>query len=91
VRIVTLVAVLCVIFVTHVHETVFLIREREADLVHVERLEKARIEAELSALRAQVDPHFGGARRRQPRGARRRRPRGDHRAGFAPAAPSSSV
>lgn len=58
IRTVTLANVICVIFVTHVYETVFLIKEREADLVRVERLEKARALSELSALHAQIDPHF---------------------------------
>lgn len=50
--------VICVVFVTHVYETVFLVKEREADLLEVERLDRARAEAELEALRAQIDPHF---------------------------------
>jgi hypothetical protein len=55
---VTLTNTICVVFVTHVYETVFLIRERESDLVRVERADRARAEAELEALRAQLDPHF---------------------------------
>lgn len=58
VRTVTLVNVLCVVFITHVYETVFLIRDRERDLLEVERLSRARAEAELEAWKAQVDPHF---------------------------------
>lgn len=50
--------VICVLFVTHAYETVFLIRERESDFLRVERLERARAQAELGALKAQVDPHF---------------------------------
>ena len=57
-QIVTLTNVICVLFVTHGYETLFLIRERESDLVRVERLERARAQAELGALKAQVDPHF---------------------------------
>src|SRR5580658_6861824 len=53
---VTLTNTICVVFVTHVYETVFLIKERESDLVRVERAERARAEAELEALRAQLDP-----------------------------------
>jgi hypothetical protein len=56
--VVTLTNVICVVFVTHAYETVFLIRERESDLVRVEKLERSRAEAELAALKAQVDPHF---------------------------------
>jgi hypothetical protein len=55
---VTLTNTICVVFVTHVYETVFLIKERESDLVRMERAERARAEAELEALRAQLDPHF---------------------------------
>lgn len=46
------------LFVTHAYETMFLIRERESDMLRVERLERARTQAELGALKAQVDPHF---------------------------------
>lgn len=58
IELVVLTNVICVLFVTHAYETVFLIRERESDLMQVERLERSRAEAELSALKAQVDPHF---------------------------------
>jgi len=57
-RLVVLVNVVCVVFVTHVYETVYLIQQREGDLVAVARLEQARSEAELVALKAQIDPHF---------------------------------
>jgi hypothetical protein len=58
VQTVVLVNVICVIFVTHVYETVFLIKERATDQLRVLALDRARAEAELSAFRAQVDPHF---------------------------------
>jgi hypothetical protein len=54
----TLVIVVSVVFVTHAYETVYLIRQRERDLVAAERLDRARVEAELAALKSQVDPHF---------------------------------
>ena len=57
-RAVVLMNVICVLFVTHAYETIFLIRERASDLMQVERLERARAQAELGALKAQVDPHF---------------------------------
>ncbi|KQW42420.1 MULTISPECIES: sensor histidine kinase [unclassified Roseateles] len=57
-QIVTLTNVICVLFVTHGYETLFLIRERESDLIRVERSERLRAQAELGALKAQVDPHF---------------------------------
>lgn len=53
-----LINVLCVVFVAHVYETVFLIKDRETDMVQVERLERARAQAQLDALRNQIDPHF---------------------------------
>lgn len=58
IRMVCLINVICVVFITHVYETMFLIKEREHDLVRVERLERARAEATLEALRAQIAPHF---------------------------------
>lgn len=57
-RTVVLMIVICVVFVTHVYETVFLIKERASDRVRVALLERARAEAELAAFLAQVDPHF---------------------------------
>lgn len=53
-----IVCVVCVIFITHVYETIFLIKQRENDLVQSERLEKARVTAQLEALKNQIDPHF---------------------------------
>jgi hypothetical protein len=58
IRIVALSCVICVIFITHLYETVYLIQQREGDLLAVERLERARTESELEALKAQVAPHF---------------------------------
>ena len=57
-QVVVLTNVICVLFVTHAYETIFLIRERESDLTRVERLERLRTQAELATLKAQVDPHF---------------------------------
>jgi hypothetical protein len=58
IRVVTLINTICVVFVTHVYETVFLIKARENDLLDVERLSRAKAEAELETLKSQVDPHF---------------------------------
>lgn len=58
IQLVTLANVICVIFVTHGYETVFLIKERQSDLLAFEQLERARVEAELAALKSQIDPHF---------------------------------
>ena len=57
-QVVALTNVICVLFVTHGYETLFLIRERESDMTRVERLERLRTQAELASLKAQVDPHF---------------------------------
>lgn len=57
-QVVVLANVICVLFVTHAYETMFLIRERGSDLMRVERLERARVQSELGALKAQIDPHF---------------------------------
>lgn len=53
-----IVCVTAVVFITHVYETVFLIKQRQEDLVRGEQLERARAEAELEALKNQIDPHF---------------------------------
>ena len=58
IRFVVLVNVICVSIVAHVYETVFLIKERQADLLRVAQLDRARVEAELSAVLSQLDPHF---------------------------------
>jgi LytS/YehU family sensor histidine kinase len=43
---------------THVYETVYLIQQRESDILRFEKLERAKAEAELAALKTQIDPHF---------------------------------
>jgi hypothetical protein len=58
IRTVVLIDVICVVFVSHAYETVFLVKERETDLVRVAQLDRARVEAELNGFLAQVDPHF---------------------------------
>jgi hypothetical protein len=47
-----------VIAITHVYETVFLLRDWESDRLHSARLEQARLETELESLGREVDPHF---------------------------------
>lgn len=54
----TLIILIAVIFITHVYETVFLVRESENEMIRNEQLERARAEAELEALKNQIDPHF---------------------------------
>lgn len=54
----SLIIMICVIFITHVYETVFLVKQAESDQLKKEQLERARVEAELQALKTQIDPHF---------------------------------
>lgn len=54
----SLVVMICVLFITHIYETVFLVREAESEKLKKEQLERARAEAELEALKNQIDPHF---------------------------------
>lgn len=58
IKITAMVCVICVIFITHIYETVFLIKQRESDKIKNEKLERARVQAELEALKNQIDPHF---------------------------------
>lgn len=58
IRLTAIVAVICVIFITHAYETVILIKQRESDKVKSEKLEKAKLQAELKVLKNQIDPHF---------------------------------
>ena len=54
----SLIIMICVIFITHVYETVFLVKESESEMLRAEQLERARTEAALQALKNQIDPHF---------------------------------
>lgn len=47
-----------VIAITHVYETVFLLRDWESDRVRTARMEQARLETQLESLGREVDPHF---------------------------------
>jgi hypothetical protein len=58
IQVVTLINVICVLFITHVYETVFMVKEQQGELVRSAELERAKAEAELTALKNQVDPHF---------------------------------
>ena len=50
--------VTCVVVIAHVYETLFMFRYWERDRLSKERLERARLQAELDALQRDVDPHF---------------------------------
>jgi sensor histidine kinase YesM len=54
----TALCVVCVVFITHTYETVFLIKSWETDKTKSETLERAKAQAELEALKNQIDPHF---------------------------------
>ena len=54
----TLVIMICVIFIVHVYETVFLVKESENEMLRNAQLAKAKLESELEALKNQIDPHF---------------------------------
>ncbi|HEY3403184.1 MAG TPA: histidine kinase [Ohtaekwangia sp.] len=56
--IVTLVNVICVLIITHVYETVFMVKEQQGEQVKNAELLRAKAEAELEALKNQIDPHF---------------------------------
>ncbi|WP_235298697.1 sensor histidine kinase [Portibacter marinus] len=54
----TAIILICVVFIVHVYETVFLVKEAESEKLANARLEVARAEAELQGLKTQIDPHF---------------------------------
>lgn len=54
----TLIILVCVIFIAHVYETVFLVKASETEMLRSEQLERSKAEAELEALKNQIDPHF---------------------------------
>lgn len=56
--VVVLINVICVLFVTHVYETVFMVREQQGEQLRNADLSRAKAEAELAALKNQIDPHF---------------------------------
>lgn len=58
VNLTTHIIMICVVFITHVYETVFLVKESESEKLRNEQMERAKAEAELEALKNQIDPHF---------------------------------
>lgn len=58
VLLVVLINVICVLFVTHVYETVFMVKEQQSEQLKNAELSRAKAEAELAALKHQIDPHF---------------------------------
>lgn len=58
IQIVVLINVICVLFITHVYETVFMVKEQQGEQLRNAELSRAKAEAELAALKNQIDPHF---------------------------------
>jgi sensor histidine kinase YesM len=58
IEMVVLVNVICVLFVTHVYETVFMVKEQQNEQLKNAELLRSKAEAELAALKNQIDPHF---------------------------------
>lgn len=58
VRLSSLIILIAVFFLVNLYETVFLIRDVVNDKLQQEQLERAKAEAELEALKNQIDPHF---------------------------------
>jgi sensor histidine kinase YesM len=54
----TLVIIIAACFITNIYEIIFLNREREDSRSTVEQLNIAKAQAELEALKNQIDPHF---------------------------------
>jgi sensor histidine kinase YesM len=46
------------ILISSIYEIVYLNKERESDIVKMERSEKLKVQAQLDALKSQIDPHF---------------------------------
>src|SRR5687767_8332508 len=58
IQVVVLINVICVLFITHVYETVFMVKEQQGEQLKNAELSRAKAEAELAALKNQIDPHF---------------------------------
>jgi sensor histidine kinase YesM len=56
--VVVLINVICVLFITHVYETVFMLKEQQNEQLRNADLQRAKAEAQLEALKNQIDPHF---------------------------------
>lgn len=54
----SLIIMVCVVFIVHVYETFFLVKESENEMLKNAQLARAKVEAELEALKNQIDPHF---------------------------------
>lgn len=55
---ISLINLICVVFVTHSYETVLLYSKWTTERMYREKTEKLKMQSELDALKNQVDPHF---------------------------------
>jgi sensor histidine kinase YesM len=53
-----IIIMVAVLFIVHVYETVFLVKEAATERIQRAETERAKAEAELDALKNQIDPHF---------------------------------
>lgn len=58
VRLSSIIILIAVFFLVNLYETIFLVRDVANDKLQQEQLERAKAEAELEALKNQIDPHF---------------------------------
>ncbi len=58
IKLTTSIVMICVLFIVHVYETVFLVKEAESEKIIRANIEKAKLEVEIEALKMQIDPHF---------------------------------
>ena len=54
----SLFVIITILFVNNIFEIILLRREMEFNRVRAEKMETAKVEAELEALKTQIDPHF---------------------------------
>jgi sensor histidine kinase YesM len=58
IRLSVIIILVAVFFLVNLYETVFLVRDVANEKLAQEQLQRARVEAELEALKSQIDPHF---------------------------------
>ncbi len=54
----SVIIIVCVIFVTNMYEKALLVKHSENEMLKSAKLEKDKVQAELAALKNQIDPHF---------------------------------
>ncbi len=58
IKVISLIILIAVLFIVHAYETAFTVKEAESEKIKRAETEKVRAEAELEALKSQIDPHF---------------------------------